>query len=104
MVELPRPGSLYFDFLQTFPIGVPMLMDLHEVEGEACEFMVTKVADDAWKGCPFELGTVSTALLFEHVRAALDDEDFIRVLYGKDPRRVKKEFVQKVCVPCHHEL
>ena len=81
-----------------------MQMDLGEVDGcdgEKCEFTVTKVEEDAWKGCPFELGTMTTALLFKHVRSCLEGEDFIKVSHGKDPRRVKKEFVEQVCVPCH---
>ena len=97
--SLPAPGSFYFDFLQLFPIGVPMEVDLAECDDERCEFTVTKVKDDEWKGCPFELGTVSTAELFEQICAALEGEEVIRVWHGKDPRKVKKEFVQRSVCP-----
>ena len=101
--KLPAPGSLYFDFLRTFPVGYPMSMDLAEFDDDESlnDFTVTKVADNEWKGCPFELGTLSTAQLFDCVRASLEGEDTIKVLYGKDPRKVKKEFVRRYLL-CHH--
>ena len=96
---LPVEGSSYFEYLRDFPVGFSMEMDLGAMEEEQCVFVVTKVAQDQWRGCPFELGMVSTIQLFEHVVNTLEGDKDICVCHGKDPRKVKKEFVQRSVCP-----
>ena len=92
---LPVEGSSYFEYLRDFPVGFSMEMDLGAMEEEQCVFVVTKVAQDQWRGCPFELGMVSTIQLFEHVVNTLEGDKDICVCHGKDPRKVKKEIIDR---------
>ena len=93
--SMPVEGSSYFEYLRDFPVGISMEMDMGFVEEEECVFTVTKVAQNQWRGCPFALGEVSTFELFKHVCDSLEGEEFIGVSHGKDPRKVKKEIVDR---------
>ena len=72
---LPEHGSLYFDYLARFPIGVSMGMELQPDadalgadEAAQLKFVVTKVGDDRWTGVPRFFGAeCDTHALFEFV-------------------------------------
>ena len=101
--RLPPEGSLYYDYLSTFPVGVSMAMEL-QPDAEALEahevaamiFTVTKVDADAWIGLPgyeSDDGMIPTRTLFEHVVEQMQGENSIRVAHGRDPRKVKREII-----------
>ena len=92
-VLLPEEGTLYWDYLVNFPIGIEMDMHLHI---GADDFLVKKTGGDSWSVnlCKDEL---STLCLFELVCDAMDGADSVIVSHGQDPRRVKQEFIDR-CV------
>ena len=93
---LPAEGSYYYDYLIDFPVGVSMVMHLHtDSDGdEELEFIVKRLRAGSWS-VPFADDPLSTRELFEHVLERMEGEDYIRVNHGKDPRAVKKEYLQR---------
>ena len=102
--QMPEEGSLYFDYLCAFPVGVSMQMEL-QPDAEALDehetamkiFTIRKVGADAWEGvpgCESESGVSSTQILFEHVCEMMKGEDGIKVAHGRDPRKVKREMIE----------
>ena len=56
---MPKDGSLYFDYLRQFPVGVSMSCDLQPDaaalsphEGVQMVFVIKKVGADSWEGLP----------------------------------------------------
>ena len=99
---LPEAGSLYFDYLRNFPIGLSMEMDLlpdsDELEPDdlsKVSFHIKKVAHDAWDGVPGFDDLASDRALFSHVACVMDGEESILVSHGCDPRKVKREMSER---------
>ena len=111
---MPKDGSLYFDYLRQFPVGVSMSCDLQPDaaalsphEGGQMVFVIKKVGADSWEGLPgyeTESGVISTCTLFDHVLEQMEDEDFILVTHGRDPRRVKQEMIERGEEPEEEEI
>ena len=99
---LPANGSLYYDFLLTFPLG-PLEVDLPKPKEDdelfedpeealvAPDFVLEKVAPDEWRDLPGYAGAVSTACLFEYISKRMRGQETIVITHGKDPRKVKRE-------------
>ena len=102
---LPPKDSLYYDYLCSFPVGVSMSMELQpdaealeETETAGLIFTITKAGADAWIGLPgyaSEDGLISTRTLFDHIVEQMEGEDFILVSHGRDPRKVKREVIER---------
>ena len=81
--HVPADGTLYFDYLVGFPLGISMAMEL-QPDAEAMEqdetaefkFLVTKVGDDRRIGMPRCFGAeVDTGTFFEYVKEMMEGED-----------------------------
>ena len=99
---LPAEGSLYYDYLEDMPVGLTMSFDLvpdaeelDEEDREAVLFTAKKTSVGKWVGVPYKTGAVSTKILFDHVRECLPGEETMVVTLGCDPRKVKKEYVER---------
>ena len=96
---LPQPGSLYYDYLAAFPVGVPHVVEMYVTDDQPC-FTVTKTftgethGDDRWAGLPGVDGLATTRELYEYVKKARAPGDAIYVMKGVDPRKVKQEYVE----------
>ena len=79
---MPADGSLYFDYLVQFPVGVAMSMGLSPdvaafAPDEAAQFSftVTKVGANRWIGVPRLFGAeCDTHALFDFVLEMMDGE------------------------------
>ena len=93
---LPAAGSLYWDYLGSFPVDVKMTMHLHADADEAddLEFIAHKTSHDKWR-VTFTHGALTTRELFDHVVEMMQGEESIVVSHGKDPRAVKKEYIER---------
>ena len=91
---LPVEGSSYYDYLLKFPIGASMHCSTSEEgEGAADDFTVKKVSNDSWR-VSFSDTTFTSLKLHKEICQRMPDETQIHVSHGKDPRRVKKEYVE----------
>ena len=105
VLMLPKEGSLYHDFLLSIPVGETMQMrlepgaDVQEGTFEMeTEFCVTKVASDAWNGIPDSVEgdqNGNSLQLLKYVRDCVHPEQHIRVNSGRDPVKVKQEYVEQ---------
>jgi len=95
--KLPTAGTLYYDYLDSFPVGCSMHVEMYATDDHP-PFNVTKMAAGQWAGVPDHgdfNGLVSTRALFDFVKLARPPGDeVIMVTHGSDPRKVKSEHVE----------
>ena len=92
--DVPEDGTLYYDYLVGFPVGVMMSMelqpdadDLEEDDAAEFKFTVTKVGADRWTGVPRYLGAeIDTITLLEYVKEMMEGEDEIKVSQCENER------------------